>query len=140
MTGEFEYPSIGNETIDSLRQLQIRADAIDDPSLKKAFIKDSIIEVPDEDLLGQAFAVESMTVIGTLNAARPRRFLFTQGMRFFGRAARLNYLYNPNEMIDFLTVSFEEPTVVKPEVAAADFELFTFQVPVLAIDQLDEAA
>ena len=140
MTADFYLPLLGNEALDSLREVQLVADNIDDFELKKAYLAKSVKEVSTENLLDEVFEVESAKVIGTLEALdRPRRFMFSEGMRFIGRAATYNYFVNPEEMIDYLTVTFTEPVVLRPEVVAVDFELFTFQVPVLAIDSFEEA-
>jgi hypothetical protein len=142
MFAEFEHPVLGNETIDLMRDLQLAADHIDDPHHKTQFVVDGIETIPGDELFDQVFQVESLTVIGSLETVeRSRRFIFSEGMRFIGRAAALNYFRNPSELVDCLTVTFVEPCVLRPEVLeSADFELFTFQVPVLAIDSLELAA
>lgn len=132
------YPPTGNEGFDNLRELQILADAIHNPMLKREFIEEGIQSIPTEDLFDQPAHVASATVFGSLETEdKTRRFIFSDGMRFFGKAAAYNYFYNPSQLIDCVTVTFVEPTVVEPEVIAADFELFTFQVPVLAVDYLE---
>jgi hypothetical protein len=135
---DLEFPPIDHTAISMLRDVQLRARAIEDPIEKEVFIMAATAEVPSEELIDEIFEVEAAKVIGTLHQPdRDRRFIFSDGMRFIGRAAAYNYFRNPEEFIDCLTVSFVEPCVLEPEVVAADFELFTFQVPVLSLAGLE---
>lgn len=137
---DFEIPAFGNEALDSLRNLQLILDNIDDPRLKKECAREAVAEVPSEGLIDEHFEVESAMVVGSLylDGYRPRRYLFNHGMRFIGKAAAYNYFRNPYELVDCLTVRFIEPEVILPEHNQGDFDLFTFEVPVLAIDALHE--
>lgn len=129
----------GNSALDQLRVVQLAADEIDDPATKKAFIRSEVAGIPKDGLIDERLRIVSAMVVGGIRSGNKiRRFLFSQGMQFLGNAAAYGYLYQPEEAIDSITVSFIEPVVERPDEVVGDFAAFSFHAPVLAIDYIDE--
>jgi hypothetical protein len=129
---------IGHSVLDHLRGIQIAARTIPDLTERKQFVSTAILEAPTDDLLGEALEIETATVLGSLRQKdKVRRFKFLDGMRFIGRAASCNYLTSLVEPIACVAVSFQNPYVLEPDSVGTDYNLFTFQVPVLSIAEVE---
>jgi hypothetical protein len=141
MSFEFTPPPTGHEVIDHLRDIQLVARTITDPLEKAQFISQAIVNSQlelEEGLYCTELEVGSTTVLGAIRERNQlRRFKFLDALKFHGVPFSCNFLVGSQESASCVAVSFALPRVVEPEVAAAEYSKFTFEVPVLAINEVE---
>lgn len=126
----------GHGIIDSLQDLQIIADRINDPETKIGHVRQIMGILAARELIGEQFMVSSAMALAQRPDDDPsQRILFNRGMLFVARLESYNYLLDYGIPIDSLTLTFQEPEVIDvlPEDSPA-FKTLTLQVPVRAID------
>ncbi len=135
MSGEFILPSSGNDVVDSLRDLQIVADTMDEPDDKIAHIRLAIGLLAADALIGKQTMIDAAMVYAANPDAQPDELIIFRNMLFIGRLNVFSYLLDDDIPVDSLTLKFEKPAVVgaSPD-DSLQFERFSMQVPILAID------
>lgn len=136
MPSPLEIPSTGNELLDELRGLQIMADGILEPDRKLAYVRQVLSLLPIDELLGRECYIDSSLVIAKSPEQDPnKRIMINEGLQFLGRSVSYDYSRGYEAVVDFLTLDFSEPEIVKSEQPEIEsLEAHIFQVPVLAFD------
>jgi hypothetical protein len=128
----------GNDLVDSLRDLQVFLDSIDDIDKKIVTLKQGIHIIKAADLLGGQFMVSTMQTFGhNLDESPDNYTLFESGLTFCADLDAFGYLKDDGIPVDTLTLDFTNPDVfeaISDEQAHKRFRALKLQVPVLAID------